>query len=82
MTRSAPAQRFSLTHDEAFDIDVTLQLKPILCILALLWPQDQPFSVTQTRPVNREITHVWMNRWVREQLIVFVSRNRFVIFFA
>lgn len=45
-----PTQRFSLTLDEAFDIDVTLQLKPMLGIPPLLWPQDQPFSVTQTGP--------------------------------
>ena len=45
-----PTQRFSLTLDEAFDIDVTLQLKPMLGIPLLLWPQDQPFSVTQTGP--------------------------------
>lgn len=40
-------QRYNLTHDEAFDIDVALQLKLMLGIPALLWPQDQPFSVTQ-----------------------------------
>ena len=38
-----PTRRFSLTHDEVFDIDVTLQLKPMRGIPALLWPQGQPF---------------------------------------
>ena len=54
-TQPDPTRRFSLTHDEAFDIDVTLQLKPMLGIPAPLWPQDQPFSVTQTGPRTNQL---------------------------
>lgn len=49
-----PVQGCNLTHDEAFDRDVALQLKLMLGIPASLWPQDQPFPVTQTGPQTNQ----------------------------
>jgi len=52
-----PDLRFNLTHGEAFDIDVTFQIKPAVGLPAPLGPRDQPFPVTQKCPQTNQRIH-------------------------